>query len=130
VGLADLTSRVVLRTLRDGTKFTGPQEVVWGEEPIFGLLFSTNNELLTDAADTTWAFTALDRTGKDVAFTCVSAHAEEPARWPIDAERGPRAPVARAGRPGELHQVTRSALPVIVGNLEDWRGKRVLRPSA
>ena len=64
---------LVFRPLWDDTRSTGPQDVVWGEEPIFGLLLSTNNELLSAAADTTWAFSALDRDGKDVGFTCVTA---------------------------------------------------------
>lgn len=60
--------------LWDGTQSTGPQEFAWGVEPIQDLWLRTSTGWpLANAADTTWAITALDRTGKDVGITCAPA---------------------------------------------------------
>ena len=57
--------------LWDGARSTGPQEFIWGEQPISELVLWEFLWLSqADRSDTTWAITALDRTGKDVGFTC------------------------------------------------------------
>ena len=52
----------------DGTKSTGPVEFEWGEYPNSWLnLYGYDS---SNASNTTWAITALDRNGKDVGITC------------------------------------------------------------
>ena len=67
-GLLSQNGIDVFDVLWDGTQSTGPTEFPWDERPISQLILYMNQA--HDDTDTTWAITALDRTGKDVGFTC------------------------------------------------------------